>query len=244
PEKSGYVFDPTYREITIQAGDIGQQDFTAIISSAQCTIQGTVANSETHEPVSDAEIQCNPGSYTTSSGMSGSYAINLPPGTYTLRAAKQGFKEYQETVTLTQNETKTRDISLKPNEYLCPVELLLGGKTSTLDPIRNFRDRVLSQTERGRFYIRLFYRHAEEITGILTSDTALQTEGKKLLTAFLAHITTQDMALDHQLLKSSEQFFTRLHEKASPSLKKAVLLISEEMKRNRGLGGLIITCKK
>ncbi|MCP4710314.1 MAG: hypothetical protein GY869_16960 [Planctomycetes bacterium] len=63
-----------------------------------------------------------------------------------------------------------------PKENQCPVDFLAHIKPGTginAAALRNFRDRGLDTCFAGNIITRLYYMHAEEITGLLASDPAL-----------------------------------------------------------------------
>ena len=63
----------------------------------------------------------------------------------------------------------------------CPLENTLGNDSESLETLRNFRDQVLSRTEQGRAFTRLYYLAAPFITAALQADPALQLQLKKAL---------------------------------------------------------------
>ncbi|MDY6862528.1 MAG: PQQ-binding-like beta-propeller repeat protein [Thermodesulfobacteriota bacterium] len=67
-----------------------------------------------------------------------------------------------------------------PVEPPCPAEVTTEN-ISELNLLREFRDRVLSQSGMGREYIKLYYGHAKEIAQLLIKDSQLKEQTNILL---------------------------------------------------------------
>ncbi|KQY56444.1 S8 family serine peptidase [Nocardioides sp. Root140] len=113
----------------------GRLDALALVESAleQSTsgsLTGTVTDAERQVPVTGATITLTSGELvrSTRQGESGGYALTLPVGEYTVRVAAFGYEPSTTTVTVTDGETTTHDVTLTP---------LPGGTVSgrVVDPV-------------------------------------------------------------------------------------------------------------
>jgi len=67
----------------------------------------------------------------------------------------------------------------------CPARVILRDNTKQLNPLRNYRDTVLSKTGLGSFLIKLYYRLGPDMCAILNENPALLKQYRILLTAVL-----------------------------------------------------------
>jgi hypothetical protein len=234
PSLEGYGFDPPSREVHIQSGNVTQVDFTSLILTATAMVQVVVTNSETVETINDATIQCNPGGYTASNGNLGTYSINIPPGSYSITASRDGFKEASDNVTVAEHDVISLNFALTPIENSCPFIFLLGEEHPEVAFLRGFRDQM-RQTDRGRLYIKLFRQHAVELTKLLRTDPILKEEAKRILPMLLRQIKTKEVSLEETLIDQAFQFLSIIEDKASGSLKKTIKFIRAEIKKGNVL---------
>ncbi len=81
------------------------------------TIKGRITDAATGEPVINAIILLNNGTYKNVSGLDGSYRFNdLPAGTYSVKVSYVSFKTSEQSVSLTVDETVAVNVSLHTNE--------------------------------------------------------------------------------------------------------------------------------
>ncbi len=78
------------------------------------TLNGTVINASTLAPIAGAQVQA--GAYTTTTASDGTYAMNLPAGTYDVTASKFGFApQTVNGVVVNDGATTTQDFALTPS---------------------------------------------------------------------------------------------------------------------------------
>ena len=78
------------------------------------TLSGTVINASTSAPIGGALVQA--GAYSTTTATNGTYAMNLPAGTYTVTASKFGFApETVNGVEIADGGTTTQNFALTPS---------------------------------------------------------------------------------------------------------------------------------
>ena len=100
------------------------------VTSQIGTLQGTVTDVQTGDPISFADIQIN--GYTTYTNSSGQYSIDLPDGTYSITADElQYASQIIPGVTIIANITTTQDIQLQRSHYILEIQSEGSG---TLNP--------------------------------------------------------------------------------------------------------------
>lgn len=122
---------------------------------------------------------------------------------------------------------------IQTKESPCPAELVLSDESKQLDLLRSFRDRVLSKTPEGRHYIKLYYQHASEISGILADDRALNLQTRQALKQLLPaimHLSGLDKpAVPTATVKELKNLIEAFQTKASPELKSVLSRIRENV---------------
>ena len=112
---------------------------------------------------------------------------------------------------------------IQTQEDSCPAEVALKNREDDLTMLRQFRDRVLSNTPRGRQYVELYYRHAREIAGLLHSDKNLQVQAQHALQKLLPAIRQMNAAgrlvMSKKIKREISGLAALLESKASPELK-------------------------
>jgi hypothetical protein len=66
---------------------------------------------------------------------------------------------------------------------ICPVELIYGRDSAQTNLIRSFRDNILSTTEEGQEFIKIYYQLSPHITNWLNGDGELRGEIKQIIDA-------------------------------------------------------------
>jgi len=82
-------------------------------NAALGTLQGTVRDSSTNNPIDGATVQISGGA-STSTNPSGTYTINLAQGTYSVTFSKTGYVSQTVNVSVTSGATTTQDGALAP----------------------------------------------------------------------------------------------------------------------------------
>ncbi|MFC1487435.1 carboxypeptidase regulatory-like domain-containing protein [Thermoproteota archaeon] len=94
------------------------------------TLQGTITDFETSDPISYAEIQIN--GYTTYTNSSGQYSIGVPAGTYSVVASEEVYSSVTvQGVTILDGSTTTQNIVLQRSHYVLDLQIEGSG---TLNP--------------------------------------------------------------------------------------------------------------
>jgi len=81
------------------------------------TINGTISDATTSQPISGAMITTNPVTSSKTTDSEGNFLIEgIEPGTYTIQASKDGYKTNSTTVSVVAGEESSADIQLAPLE--------------------------------------------------------------------------------------------------------------------------------
>lgn len=86
--------------------------FPSCTSLPQGTLQGTVTDSSTSDPISDVLVQVS--SFTRVTDAAGFYSMNLASGNHTVTVSKYGYTSASATVTVTNGGVTIQDFSLTP----------------------------------------------------------------------------------------------------------------------------------
>ncbi len=81
------------------------------------SIQGTVIDSETNEPINNANITTTPPTNSILSAEDGTYQLEeIPVGNYSIQARKNEFQNNSVSVAVRENQVATANIVLAPEE--------------------------------------------------------------------------------------------------------------------------------
>lgn len=114
--KTGY--QSSSKTITVHTGDAIIADFTLASTLVNGVAQGFVTDSSNGQGVEGVLVwipKPGGGSWSTTTGNTGYYAIQLPPGTYNVTAEKTGYSEQVKSVTIYSNQTSTLNFALQPS---------------------------------------------------------------------------------------------------------------------------------
>jgi hypothetical protein len=119
----------------------------------------------------------------------------------------------------------------------CPAKVATNN-SSNLKIIRKYKDNILTHSESGRKYIKLYYQHAPEVTSLLIKDSELMQEAKELLNYIIPEITLILKAkkvelLDSKLKNEIINFFNQVQEKGSPELEAAIEKLMDDIENER-----------
>ena len=86
---------------------------------------------------------------------------------------------------------------------LCPAGVIFENEPATLDLLRRFRDEVMSTTPEGRQWTVFYYRHADEIAGLLEKSPELRRQSRAALERLLPNIglLMDGKAVDHRAMR-------------------------------------------
>ncbi len=106
-----------------------------------------------------------------------------------------------------------------------------------LGTLYRFRDEVLTQSPKGRRYIRLFYLHALEGTWLLLRHPNLRTQSRNVLRELLPTIQAvtdgQPAALTSEKLAAIEGLMDAFSAKATPRLQRTIQRLRSELSRGK-----------
>lgn len=110
-EKDGYK--ARQKVISLKENKIATLNFT--MQSKNATLKGTVKEKTTGRVLSDVEITIEgPPLLSTKTDRQGRYAFsNVPPGTYTLRATRESYVDFQKKIALQPTRTTTLNIRMQ-----------------------------------------------------------------------------------------------------------------------------------
>jgi len=104
-------YESSSETVTVLAGEITTLNFE--LPPLPGTVNGTVTNSLTGEPVAGATVTAN--GYSAITDSSGAYVIpDVPIGTYTVTASAEKYVNQSKTATVTADTTTTLDFALVP----------------------------------------------------------------------------------------------------------------------------------
>ncbi len=118
-------------------------------------------------------------------------------------------------------------------------------RESYLSTLRAFRDRVLHQSEAGRRWERLFYRHTLEVSALLLADPELRARAAKVvkeLTPAAQELLedesegTTRFVLTEAQIEQLEAILQDLAERGSPELRTDILKELDEMRPRQFVG--------
>jgi carboxypeptidase T len=122
---------------------------------------------------------------------------------------------------------------------LCPVQSVSSGTglVARLDRMRQFRDRVMLAHPSGRRYVGLLESHTAEIMSL----TAAHANLRKMATGVLQKLADvvaptrgESRPIPSALLKSTGDLFKAAGAKASPKLKKSLLILQADLELFKG----------
>jgi hypothetical protein len=119
----------------------------------------------------------------------------------------------------------------------CPAEITTNN-SSNLKVLKNYRDKILTQSESGREYIKLYYQHAPEVTSLLIEHSELRKEAKEILNYIIPKIThilkgKKAELLDSKLKNEIINFLNQVQEKGSPELEATIEKLMYDIENGR-----------
>ena len=131
-------------------------------------------------------------------------------------------------VKVTQNTVEVPFILLP-----CPAVVALKGESDHLGLLRDFRDSTLSQTEKGREYVDLYYAYASEISLIMMNDSEVKSRMERLLYQLIPFVTPLmergDVILPSEMKDEIVLLLDEFEAEGSPFLKAAMKRIRKEL---------------
>jgi len=115
----------------------------------------------------------------------------------------------------------------------CPVSILLEGNDREQEIFVRFRDRVLSENERGINYARLYYIHSPEITLILLTDNDVRAHARKILSDLIpvvsARLKKGEASLPQKTLDDMDGLINEIARSASSELKDVLRMAKSDL---------------
>ena len=115
----------------------------------------------------------------------------------------------------------------------CPVSLIFEGDQQQQDLLRDFRDEVLAQHDKGIDYIKSYYLHSPEITLIILTDDDIRLHTHRIFLAIFpiasALIKTGEAQLSEHLLDDADKLLNEIAHKASSSLRETIKLAKSDI---------------
>jgi len=231
------------RDITIESAQSGLWTFdvalSACASTPSCKIITTASNfgyltGEVRDSISGAGIDNatitaltgdslgTPANSTVSSG-GGYYLLPLSAAeqNYTVTVTKEGHIDFQREISIQDGEETKLNFSLTP-QFGCPISTLAAA--DSLRPFYRFRDQVLTRSPAGRRWIRLYYRYAPEIVGILANAPEVREQCRNLVMRAEPALRNfyQDGTLKNDLLQDFLRIMDALSLRAGLGLRQTI----------------------
>ena len=197
------------------------------------SVQGTVTDQATSQPIAKADISTDKGGYSTITDETGSFSLTgMKVGTYTLRASAIGYSSSSQSVTVTKDTTQSANFSLSVGS--CPIESVISNKQKELVLLRNYRDKVLLQSVVGKQYVKSYYDHAAEMVALIISNSGIR---EKLMTAL--HVVKPSienmmqgypLAISKAQMRTIEDLTREVKKVSSRSLRKTVCQFEKDIK--------------
>lgn len=100
-----------------------------LLNAQNATIQGTVTDQKTGEPLFFANVSI--GSTGVVTELDGTYRLAMAPGTYTLQVTYVGYQAFSQEVQLAANESLDLDVALAPESTILNTATVTSGKYET-----------------------------------------------------------------------------------------------------------------
>lgn len=140
-----------------------------------------------------------------------------------------------------QDPKPGKDITTSPPEAStpttkteeCPVSLIFEGNQRQQTLLRDFRDEILAQHDKGIDYIKRYYLHSPEITLIILTDEDIRIRAHvlftKIETVASTLLKTGEAQLSEQVLDDADKVLNEIAHKASPSLRETIKMAKSDI---------------
>ena len=99
--------------------------------------------------------------------------------------------------------------------------------------MRQYRDTVLRKTPTGRAYVKLFYRHALEVTAILVKNPSLAADARNILNTMLPEVKAaaqgKAVTISQAQIDGIISILNAIGSEASPDLKRSIQRIKRDL---------------
>lgn len=121
----------------------------------------------------------------------------------------------------------------RPQTEECPATLIIEGDQQQHALLREFRDEVLAQHDKGIDYIKRYYLHSPEITLIILTDDNIRLHTHRLFLAIFpiasALIKTGEAQISEHLLDDADKLLNEIAHKSSSSLRETIKLAKSDI---------------
>jgi hypothetical protein len=115
------------------------------------------------------------------------------------------------------------------------MEELSAGDQGKLSVVRQYRDKVLRKTPTGTSYVKLFYRHASEVTAILAKNPAIAADARNILNTMLSEMETavqgKSVTISQADIDDITAILIAISTEASPDLKRSIQRIKRDLRQ-------------
>lgn len=161
---------------------------------------------------------------TTTSDVRGYYQFSeLPEGAYTMHAFAEGYRVINKHLTLNPlKPIDDLDITFDQTS-VCPLILAVGEESRKINTLRNFRDAVLIKCREGTYYAKVFYKHASELSFLLTKNPDLKMQVQTLISEgmpiFTSLLTGEKTIISSNITTKIVHLLNNIESQASHKLK-------------------------
>jgi hypothetical protein len=169
----------------------------------------------------------------------GSYLFNgLEGGSYTVIPDINNYLFIPSRHDLTLSDEDLSEINFTAQSEACPAEATLEDEDpSQLDPLREFRNRVLAKNKTGKHYTALYYKHAHELAGHIIGHEEIREGSLELILRIMPYITAltegEEVVMETELLEDMDEFLDSLEPYASPALKRTMKKLRKDMRNEK-----------
>ncbi|MEM7390728.1 MAG: M14 family zinc carboxypeptidase [Verrucomicrobiota bacterium] len=122
---------------------------------------------------------------------------------------------------------------------LCTLEFATGNESRVpdLEPLRQFRDRELMNSDAGSRYVERLGKHTLELMAILEADPDLRAESPRWIEKATELLTgsSRDQRIEDQTVAEVKTFMRKVQENAEPALAEAIEHLTMELDGVAGL---------
>ena len=108
--------------------------------------------------------------------------------------------------------------------------------------MRQYRDKVLRKNPTGRAYVRLFYRHALEVTAILVKNPSIAADARNMLNTMEPEVKEavqgRAITISQPELDGITSILNAISTEAGTDLKKSIQRITRDIKQKKILSGM------
>ncbi len=119
----------------------------------------------------------------------------------------------------------------------CPARTVAGGDNETVELLRQFRDKELMNTPAGKEYVRLYYKHAPEVTSILIANPEILVQAKralKIILPVIVSITQSKKAnINDEMLSQINKVLDKINSNAGAELRHDIETLKKDIREGK-----------